>query len=240
MRYRLDIAYDGTFFYGFQRQKDKVSIQGTIEDALSQIFKEQIEIKGAGRTDSKVHAKYQVVHFDTQISIPLGSLKKVLNKKIAPHIYIKNIEIVDDTFHARLSAKKKEYRYFISLNEFDPFLANYEYFYPYKLNIDRMKEACKYFIGTNDFTSLSKTVEDNMIRTIETCELTYINNIITIRVVGDGFLHNMVRIIVALLLRVGNGRLEPIDIKTIIEAKSRHKAPYIAPSEGLYLWYIWY
>ena len=108
MRYKLVISYDGTTFHGFQRQTKLVSIQGTIEEALKLIFKKEVLIKGAGRTDALVHAVNQYAHFDTDIYIPPQSLKKVLNKRVSPYIYIKEVEITDETFHARLSAKKKD------------------------------------------------------------------------------------------------------------------------------------
>lgn len=240
MRYKLVISYDGTTFHGFQRQTKLVSIQGTIEAALKLIFKKEVLIKGAGRTDALVHAVNQYAHFDTDIYIPPQSLKKVLNKRVSPYIYIKEVEITDETFHARLSAKKKEYRYIVSLNEYDPLKANYQYFYPYKLDISKIKEAMTYIIGTHDFTSFSKKKEDNMIRTIESFDLSIENNILTFSIIGDGFLHNMVRIIVALMIKVGSGKIEPKEVINIIESKNRKLVPWTAPAQGLYLYNIWY
>ena len=142
-RYKLIISYDGTTFHGFQRQSKLISVQGTIEEALKLIFKEEVLIKGAGRTDAKVHALNQYAHFDSDIYIPPKSLKKVLNKRVSPYIYIKDVELTDESFHARISAKKKEYRYIISLNEYDPLKANYCYFYPYQLDIEKIKSFVK-------------------------------------------------------------------------------------------------
>lgn len=240
MRYKLIISYDGTTFHGFQRQSKLVSIQGTIEEALKLIFKEKVLIKGAGRTDAKVHALNQYAHFDSNIYIPPQSLKKVLNKRVSPYIYIKDIEIIDESFHARLSAKKKEYRYIVSLNEYDPLKANYCYFYPYQLDIEKIKLAMTYIVGTHDFTSFSKKLEDNMVRTIESFELKVENNILTFSIIGDGFLHNMVRIIIALMLKVGSGKIEPTEIENIINQRNRSLVPYTAPAQGLYLYNIWY
>jgi tRNA pseudouridine38-40 synthase len=240
MRYKLIISYDGTTFHGFQRQSKLVSIQGTIEEALKLIFKEEVLIKGAGRTDAKVHALNQYAHFDSNIYIPPQSLKKVLNKRVSPYIYIKDIEITDESFHARLSAKKKEYRYIVSLNEYDPLKANYCYFYPYQLDIEKIKLAMPYIVGTHDFTSFSKKLEDNMVRTIESFELKVDNNILTFSIIGDGFLHNMVRIIIALMLKVGSGKIEPTEIENIINQRNRSLVPYTAPAQGLYLYNIWY
>lgn len=240
MRYRLILSYDGTTFYGFQRQTKLPSVQGKIEEALQLIFKQEIKIKGAGRTDALVHAINQNAHFDTDIYIPPLSLKKVLNKRVSPYIYIKDVIITDETFHARINAKKKEYRYIVSLNEYDPLKANYCYFYPYKLDINKIKEAMSYILGTHDFTSFSKKSEKNMIRTIESFELIEKDNTLTFSIIGDGFLHNMVRIIIAVMLRVGNGKLNPQDVEYILNQKDRKLSPYTAPAQGLYLYNIWY
>lgn len=240
MRYKLRFSYDGTTFHGFQRQSELVSVQGTIEEALKLIFKKEILIKGAGRTDALVHAVNQYAHFDTDIYIPPLSLKKVLNKRVSPYIYIKEVEITDESFHARLSAKKKEYRYIVSLNEYDPLKANYQYFYPYNLDISKIKEAMTYIVGTHDFTSFSKKKEDNMIRTIESFNLSIENNVLTFSIIGDGFLHNMVRIIIAVMIKVGSNKIEPTDVIKIIESKNRELVPWTAPAQGLYLYNVWY
>ena len=127
MRYKMIISYDGAYFYGYQRQKSKITVQEEIEKCLTLIFKQPVEIKSAGRTDAKVHAIGQVAHFDSEQVIPLSQLKKAMNKILKPHIYIKEIEIVDDSFHARYDAIKKEYRYYISTNEYDPLKSQYIY-----------------------------------------------------------------------------------------------------------------
>ena len=172
MRYKLTISYDGAYFYGFQRQTKLISVQEEIEKCLTIVFKEEIKIKGAGRTDASVHAIGQVAHFDSNLAIPLDRVKKAMNKILAPHIYIKEVEIVEETFHARISAKEKEYRYYISTNEFDPLKSNYIYFYNQKLDIEKIKEALPYFIGTKDFKALSKGHEkENTIRTIYSFEV---------------------------------------------------------------------
>ena len=140
MRYKMIISYDGAYFNGYQRQIDLPTVQGKIEESLKIIFKEDITIKSAGRTDTGVHALNQVAHFDSDVNIPIKGLKKVLNKSLTPHIYIKEIEIVDNNFHSRLSAKKKEYRYYISTNEFNPINSSYIYYYDKPMNLDIHKE----------------------------------------------------------------------------------------------------
>lgn len=241
MRYKLTISYDGSKFYGFQRQKNKISVQEEIEKSLSIIFKTNIEIKSAGRTDANVHAINQVAHFDSDQLVPTNGLLKAMNKMLKPHIYIKNIEIVDDSFHARFNAIKKEYRYYISTNEFNPIHSSYIYYYSYKINIDKIKETMKVFIGTKDFKSLSKGHDkENTIRTIELFEVKEENGIYEFRIIGDGFLRNMVRIIIAILLKVNEGKITKEDISKILESKDRKNVPWTAPANGLYLYKVYY
>ncbi len=241
MRYKLTISYDGSHFFGYQRQKNKITVQEEIEKSLSIIFKTNIEIKSAGRTDTNVHAINQVAHFDSSQEVPIKGLQKALNKMIKPYIYVKNIEIVDDSFHSRYNAIKKEYRYYISTNEYNPIKASYIYYYPYDIDINKIKQVIPCFVGTKDFVSLSKGHDkENTVRTIELLEVKENNGIYEFRIVGDGFLRNMVRIIIALLLKVNEDKLTADDINKIIESKDRKSAPWTAPGEGLYLYKIYY
>lgn len=241
MRYKLTLSYDGAYFYGFQRQTDLISVQEEVEKALTIIFKDEVKIKGAGRTDASVHAYGQVAHFDHEQFIPLDKLKKAINKIIAPHIYIRNIEIVDNDFHARISAKSKEYRYYISTNEFDPLKSNYIYFYNHKIDIYNIEQAMKLFIGTKDFKALSKGHEkENTIRTIYSFEVKEQNGIYEFIIKGNGFLRNMVRIIMAIILKYNEEKISLEDITKIIEGTNRSKAPWLAPANGLYLYNIEY
>lgn len=241
MRYKMVIAYDGTFFHGFQRQKNYNSVQETLEKNLTEILKTPVVIKGAGRTDAGVHAVGQVVHFDSVQVIPPKNLMKITNRKVYPHIRIEDVEVVDESFHSRVSATKKEYRYVVSIGEFSPFQANYRHFFHNHININDIKKAMKYIEGTHDFKSFSKNhVITNTIRTIENFELDVEEDILTFRIVGTGFMYNMVRIIVALMLKVGEGKLKPEDIEMILDGKDRKYAPYVAPPQGLYLWKVYY
>lgn len=241
MRYKLTIRYDGTYYYGFQRQSKLVTIQEEIEKALYILFKTPILIKGAGRTDAKVHALAQVAHFDSEQEIPVSSLQRAMNKILHPHIHIQKVEIVEDSFHARLSAVQKEYRYYISTKPFDPLKANYVYYYPKKMHLSLIKEAINKLVGTKDFTSLSKeTTEKDCVRTIEIFEVKETEGIYEFRVVGNGFLRNMIRIMMALVLKVNEGKYKVEDIDTILKAKDRTKVPYVVPPQGLYLYQITY
>ncbi len=241
MRYKLTISYDGTFFHGFQRQKNYISVQQVLEEKLTEILKTDVIIKGAGRTDAGVHAKGQVAHFDSTQYVPVLNLKKILNKKIYPHIYVTDIELVDETFHSRISAIKKEYRYLVSIQTFDPLKANYMHFFHDRIDISKIREAMKYIEGTHDFRSFSKNHEiKNTVRFIETFDLSIQDGILEFRIVGSGFMYNMVRIIIALMLKVGEGKLQPSDIQRIIDGRERKFAPYVAPPQGLYLWKVYY
>lgn len=241
MRYKMIVSYDGTFFHGFQRQTNYLSVQQVLEEKLTEILKTNVIVHPSGRTDAGVHAKGQVIHFDSSQLVPPENLKKIVNKKVYPHIYIIDVAIVDETFHSRKSAVKKEYHYLVSLNTFDPLKANYMHFFHDRLDLSKIREAMTYIVGTHDFRSFSKNHElKNTIRTIESFTLHIDNGILEFAIIGNGFMYNMVRIIIALMLKVGEGKLTPTDIQTIIQGKARKYAPYVAPAQGLYLWKVYY
>ena len=237
----MTISYDGSFFHGFQRQTKYISVQEVLEEKLSEILKLDITVHGSGRTDAGVHAKGQVIHFDSSQYVPPLNLMKILNKKIYPHIYVTSSEIVDESFHSRKSAISKEYRYYVSINTFDPLKVNYMHFFHDRIDISKIREAMKYIVGTHDFKSFSKnkTVKTT-VRTIEEFELNIIDGILEFRIKGTGFMYNMVRIIIAIMLKVAEGKLEPSDVKKIIDGKERTLAPWVAPASGLYLWKVYY
>ena len=241
MRYKMIVAYDGAFFHGFQRQTNLISVQSVLEDTLTEILKTTVIIHGAGRTDALVHAYGQVVHFDSTQLVPPKNLKKILNKKIYPHIYVSDIEIVDESFHSRKSATGKEYHYIVDIGEFDPLKNNYIWYHHNRVEIEKIKKAMEYIVGTHDFKSLSKNKElKTTVRTIELFELNIVDGLLEFRIIGNGFMYNMVRIIVALMLKVGEGKLQPSDIQRILDGKERKLAPYVAPAVGLYLWKVYY
>lgn len=241
MRYKLTMSYDGAYFHGFQRQKEDLSVQEKLEEALSLIFKTNIIIHGSGRTDAGVHAVGQVAHFDAETEIPPMNLKKVLNKRIYPHIYIRNVEIVDKDFHAQKSAVKKEYHYKVSINEYDPLISNYVLFFHDRIDISKIREAMKYIVGEHDFKSFAKLNKPgSTVRTIYSFTLDIKDGILTFKIVGNGFLYNMVRIIISLMLKVGEGKFPPEHIKEIIDSKNRKLAPFVASPNGLYLYKVYY
>lgn len=243
-RLKCTIAYDGTHFSGFQVQPNGRTVQGEIERALCKLHKgEEIRIHPSGRTDAGVHAHGQVIHFDSPLSIPIDRWQTALNTLLPDDIVALTIESVNTDFHARYNVVKKEYRYFLlNQKERDVFRKNHSYYYPYPINLDRIIEATEYLLGTHDFTSFCSTKSDkeNKVRTIEEIEIWKDGNEIVFRFVGNGFLYNMVRIIVGTLLKVGQGKLSPEDIKVILEKKDRQAAGKTAAAHGLHQWRVWY
>lgn len=242
MRYKCTVSYDGTLFHGFQVQTNLRTVQEEIENVLKVICKKNITIYPSGRTDTKVHALGQVFHFDTDIDMGEWNMQNAINSRLPRDIYIKEVEKVNDDFHARFSAHKKEYHYLIALDEYNPLKQNYLYYPSYKnYDIELMKEASKIFIGTHDFKSFTKNHSiDNTIRTIYSIDFCIEQNILTIKFVGNGFLHNMVRILVAMLFMVGINKTSKEKLQSILEAKNRQLAPKIAPANGLYLYKVYY
>jgi tRNA pseudouridine38-40 synthase len=239
------IAYDGSNFFGYQVQPEKRTVQGEIESALEKIHKgEKIRIYASGRTDTGVHAKGQVIHFETAYHLPGNSWKRALNALLPDDVYIHESETVSDDFHARFDVHEKEYHFFV-LNSKEPniFKRNYMYHFPYELNISAMEEACRYLEGTHDFTTFSSakaTVKGDKIRTLFEASCYKQGEQIEFVFRGSGFLYNMVRIIVGTLLDVGQGKMKPTEIITMLEARDRKYAGKTAPAKGLYLWRVGY
>lgn len=243
-RYKCIVAYDGTGFAGYQVQPGKRTVQLEIEQALSKIHKgDSVRIAASGRTDAGVHARGQVVHFDSKLQIPGERFKKALNAMLPRDISILDASQVDMDFHARFTSVRKEYRYRISLSEErDPFLRDYAYHYPYRLDLEAMKEAAHYLQGTHDFTSFcsAKTEVVDKVRTVEEIIFNTSEDELVIQFIGNGFLYNMVRIMTGTLLEVGSGKKAPAEMKGILAAKDRVQAGKTAPGHGLYLWKVDY
>ena len=243
-RYKCIVAYDGTGFAGYQVQPGKRTVQLEIEQALSKIHKgDSVRIAASGRTDAGVHARGQVVHFDSKLQIPGERFKKALNAMLPRDISILDASQVDMDFHARFTSVRKEYRYRISLSEErDPFLRDYAYHYPYRLDLEAMKEAAHYLQGTHDFTSFcsAKTEVVDKVRTVEEIIFNTSEDELVIQFIGNGFLYNMVRIMTGTLLEVGSGKKAPAEMETILAARDRVQAGKTAPGHGLYLWKVDY
>jgi len=236
MRYKCVVMYDGSNFHGFQVQDDLRTVQLEIENVLKIITKTDTRIYPAGRTDTGVHALSQVFHFDTDIDMKEWQMKNAINSRLPSDVHIKEVEIVSEDFHARFSAHKKEYHYIIDLNEFNPLYSKYRYYYRHKLDIDKMIDASKIFIGEHDFKAFTKNHKiENTVRTIYSIDFDINDGVITVKFIGNGFLHNMIRIIIAMLVEVGNGRKTKEDLIKIMESQDRTLAPKTAPANGLYL-----
>lgn len=238
MRVKLTVSYDGTKFNGFQRLNDLRSVQKVLEEALTQILGEPIEVKGAGRTDAKVHANGQVAHFDTTKDI--AKLKEKLNFVLPSDVQIKSVRKVKDTFHARKTATKKEYIYKINLGAYQSSLNDY-YFQPrYKLDISLMREAASFMLGTHDFRNFVAGEREDYVTTIYSIDFNKVFGKLEIRFIGTGFYRYMIRNLVGALLEVGKCKERTTVIRDMIERPNVSKTLPTAPAEGLYLNKIWY
>lgn len=235
---KLTIEYDGKDFNGWQKQPNKLNIQGNIEQAIFEITKEQVELNASGRTDAGVHAFGQVANFKTNSNISIDKFAVAINSKLKKSIVIKKAEEVDERFHSRYNCKRKTYRYVINNSFEGSAIYRYlEYHMPSKLNVDEMKKAIKYFEGTHDFSAFkaSGTSSKNSVREIYSAELKEENDRIYIELTGNGFLYNMVRIIAGTLVDVGLGKIQATSIEKIIDLKDRSNAGKTLPAHGLYL-----
>ncbi len=235
---KLTIEYDGKCYNGWQKQPNKLNIQGEIEKAIYNITKEKVALIGSGRTDAGVHALGQVANFKTDSQIPIEKLAIAINSQLKNSIVIKNAEEVNERFHSRYNAKQKTYRYIINNSKTGSAIyRNLEYCFPIKLDVEKMKKAAKYFEGEHDFKAFksSGTSSKNSVRTIYKAEVKQDKERIIIELTGNGFLYNMVRIISGTLLDVGLGKILPEEIPNIIEEKNRQKAGKTLPPHGLYL-----
>lgn len=241
---KMTIKYDGSRYKGFQRLKDNdMTIQGKIEDVLSKMTNEHIEIIGSGRTDMGVHARGQVANFKTNSELSLKKMQDYLYNYLPEDIVIIELEEVEERFHSRYNVKSKTYLYKIDNNKYhDPFTRRYTTHIEKKLNIDLMREASEYLVGEHDFTSFasSKSKKKSNVRKIHSIVINENNNMIDIYVQGNGFLYNMVRIIAGALIDVGSKRKTPQDIKTMLENKDRSKSSDTAPAKGLCLYKVTY
>ena len=235
---KLTIEYDGKDFNGWQKQPNKLNIQGEIERAIYNITKEEVDLIGSGRTDAGVHAWNQIANFKTNSNISIEKMAIAINSQLKNSIVVKKAEEVDERFHSRYNAKRKTYRYVINNTEYGSAIyRNLEYHFPIKLNVEKMQEAAKYFEGEHDFKAFksSGTSGKNSVRTIYKAEVKTDGERILIELTGNGFLYNMVRIISGTLLDVGLEKIEPSEIEDIINSKDRTKAGKTLPAHGLYL-----
>lgn len=239
MRYKVTVSYDGNNYEGFQSQPSGKAVQDVIEKPIRQIFtNKDLRIVMSSRTDAGVHAKGQVFHFDAEKKIEESRLKCSLNGLLPKDIHVEKVEIVDESFHARFSVKKKTYEYIINLGEYNVFLNGYAYQCFYKLDLDLMKKASKHYLGTHDFSSFntcSFKEYPNQVRTIYDFKITQKKDLLYIRVTGDGFLRNMVRIMVGTLIDVGRGKKSYEEFLKMFEKPCKSTRRYNIDPHGLYL-----
>lgn len=239
------ISYDGSGFSGFQIQPDRRTVHGELERVLKKLHKgTSIRVHASGRTDKGVHAKEQVIHFTSPYKLLEINWKKALNTLLPDDLYVQVAQKVPMSFHARYDAAAKEYRYFVlNTEEADVFRQHYVYQFPYPLDITRIREACRYFEGTHDFTTFSSakaSVRGGKIRTLQDVRCMQEGENFIFIVHGDGFLYHMVRIIVSVLLDVGQGRFEAEEIPSLFASCDRRKVGATTPPHGLYLWRVLY
>lgn len=235
-RYFIELKYDGTNYHGWQIQPNANTVQEEVNKALSTLLQNNIQVNGAGRTDTGVHAKQIFAHFDYNESIDYNQLRFKLNNFLPFDISCASIQQVNQEAHARFSATSRTYEYRIT-TEKNPFLINKAYYMPLSLNIDLMNDAAKELLRYTDFSCFSKSNTDTHTNncTITTAEWSLSNETITFTVTADRFLRNMVRAIVGTLLDVGKEKINYNNFIEIIESKDRSKAGVSAPAQGLYL-----
>ncbi len=240
---KLTVAYDGSRYHGFQRQKNAVSVQNVLEEKLSIVCNDEIKLAAAGRTDTGVHARGQVVNFFTEGTIPIDRLARAVNSHLPDDIAVCDAEEREMEFHARYSAKSKIYRYTIQQGETpDPFLRHYTWYIRSRLDEKSINNAMRYILGAHDFSAFrsSGSVQNEPVRTLYEAKCECKENLLEFVLWGDGFLYRMARNLVGTLVSVGRGRLSPADFKRILDGRDRGQAGATAPAKGLCLYKVYY
>lgn len=240
---KIVLEYDGTNYFGWQAQDDVPTIQRTLQVAIKDLTGEEVVLYAAGRTDTGVHARGQVVNFYTNSTIPDFAFAKALNAKLPHDISIHSSCQVDENFHAQFQAKSKAYSYRIFCSKTRPAIGRfYSLWIWYPLDVVAMRSACQYFLGEQDFTSFeaSNSPRKSSVRTVYQCEIREESCYIIFFISANGFLYHMVRNIVGTLLKIGQNKQTADSIKEILSAKNRALAGSTAPSYGLTLEYVQY
>lgn len=236
-RYKLIFSYCGTRYFGYAKQPNERSIQEDVEKVLSTILNEEIILYASGRTDKGVHAINQVAHFETSKDInDLNKFRHSLNKLIDSDIYFKSVQLVDANFHARFSAKRKIYQYVLNLKEYVPFFKDLE-LYISDLDVSKIIEASKLFIGEHNFQDFTSKKEDegNFIRTIFDINFSIRNDRLFIVFEGNGFMRYEIRKLVGTLIEIGKSKIDKSFILSHLDQKERNIVSYQAPAKALYL-----
>lgn len=238
---KLTLQFDGSAYHGWQTQKNAVTVQEIIENAIFKITGIKTPVIGCGRTDAGVHAKGFVCNFKSDTSIPAKRFSYALNSRLPHDIVCTSAEIMPDNFHSAFSAKGKRYTYYICNAPF-PDIFSHSWHYRYPLDINAMQKAADAFVGTHDFIGFASSgfTVSTTVRTIYSLTVTKKNDIIAIDVTGNGFLYNMVRIIAGTLAFSGSGKISPDEMPNIIASRARDRAGITAPADGLFLSEVYY
>lgn len=239
----LTIKYKGTHYHGWQVQKNALSVQEVLQNAIEDLYGERLDVKGCSRTDTGVHANMFCVSFFAPFYAGEYKTLCAINNRLPEDIKAYRSQPVPDDFHARYSSVGKEYVYYIYDEKYpDPFLSDYSLHYRQRLDTELMNKAASYFIGTHDFAGFcsSKSDVEDTVRTIYSCSVSRENGLIKVQIHGDGFLYNMVRIIVGTLIDVSRGKILLEDIPEIILSGKRNRAGKTAPAKGLFLNKVYY
>ena len=242
-RIRTIISYDGTDYVGWQTQPNGVAVQEVIEQALLEVTGEHVSLQGSGRTDSGVHARAQVAHFDTEARMAADKFAIALNTHLPADIRVLYSEEVDPAFHARFSAKEKQYRYFVQTGPHaDVFARKYALHAYMPLDLEVMNEAAARVVGTHDFSAFMTTGREveTAVRTISRSQWDQQGKFLVYSVQGNGFLYNMVRILVGTMVGMGSGRIPRDSMEKALSTLSRKDAGPTAPPQGLVLWRVKY
>ncbi|HUI05887.1 MAG TPA: tRNA pseudouridine(38-40) synthase TruA [Verrucomicrobiae bacterium] len=239
--FKLTVAYDGTNYGGWQLQPNTVTIQGLLETALKKIAGKRVVVHGSGRTDAGVHARAQVASCRLITHHRPPVLRRALNANLPEDVRVLRVQEVTARFHARFSARAKDYRYQIDCGIVaDPFRRMYAWHHPRPLNLIAMRRAARLLVGRHDFTALSAKSERTPVRMVKRLTITKQGNLVTITVAADGFLYKMVRSIVGALVKVGEGKLTVEELRDVLRRKKRVALIETAPAKGLFLWEVWY
>ena len=238
MRYLITFSYDGTNFHGYQKQDGLRTIQEEMEKALTFINGgKSVTLNSSGRTDCGVHALCQKAHVDIDVDITEYKLMRAMNSNLPEDIHVISTKRVSTDFHARYMVLEKEYKYYLNMGEYNPMMRHYIYQYGKNLNISKMQEAIKFFLGTHSFKSFTPTrdVRKNYIRTINYVNIEEHDKIVCFTFRGDGFIKYQIRNMVGYLIKVGEGKKDGKNIPEILLKENRRMASITAHPEGLYL-----
>ncbi|MFH1860546.1 MAG: tRNA pseudouridine(38-40) synthase TruA [bacterium] len=247
---KLCLQYDGTNYHGWQKQSNRVTVAGALEQAIQKAIGKDVKIVAASRIDAGAHAYGQVVNFQTDVDWDISVFPRAINCNLPRDIVVYDANLVPSDFHARFSAKWRRYQYLILNSQFSsPFYRNYACFFSHRLDIDKMLEGAAFLVGKHDFTSFGTELK-NIENTVRTVSLLLIEKrgstsggdstsgrgkFISIDIIADAFLYGMIRSIVGILIDVGMGRKLPEDVKMVLEARDRNIGPMVRPACGLYL-----